>query len=191
VSLATVLSRLIYGCTALQVGLEHAPFTADPTPLRAPTPCGITMDNMVRPDSSHMITPPWLTILHQGLIRFKIVTHAFADGKSRFVTGIRASNNNRAETVLELFIEAVDKHGLPSRLRGDHGTENVLVAQFMEDVRGVLRGSYIWGRYAATHAATALSLTASQECPQYAHRASLVRRHSRIRLQVEAVFHGP
>ena len=74
--------------------------------------------------------------------------HAFVDGYSRFVTAIRASNNNRADTVLCLFHdEAVAKYGLPSRVRGDHGTENVCVAEYMEEVRGVERGSYIWVRY--------------------------------------------
>ncbi|KAF7345496.1 hypothetical protein MVEN_01568100 [Mycena venus] len=81
-----------------------------------------------------------------GLIRFKIVIHGFVDGKSRFVTAIRASNNNRADTVLDVFLCAVAEHGLPSRMRGDHGTENVLVAAYMEENRGVVRGSYIWGR---------------------------------------------
>ncbi|KAF7341677.1 hypothetical protein MSAN_02066000 [Mycena sanguinolenta] len=80
------------------------------------------------------------------LIRFKIVIHAFVDGKSRYVTGIRVSNNNRAETVLLLFESAVAQHGLPSRVRGDHGTENILVAVMMEQERGAGRGSYIWGR---------------------------------------------
>lgn len=64
------------------------------------------------------------------------------------MTGIRASNNNRAQTVLDLFMEVVEEHGLPSRVRGDHGTENLLVAAFMESTRGVARGSYIWGRWA-------------------------------------------
>ncbi|KAG6906726.1 hypothetical protein DXG01_012416 [Tephrocybe rancida] len=81
-----------------------------------------------------------------GLIRYKIVIHAFIDGHSRFVTGIRASNNNLARTVLNLFLEAIEVHGCPSRTRGDHGTENVLVAEAMERLRGVERGSYIWGR---------------------------------------------
>lgn len=63
------------------------------------------------------------------------------------VTAIRVSNNNRAETVLDLFLEGVRTNGVPSRVRGDHGGENVLVAQWMETYRGAERGSYIWGRY--------------------------------------------
>lgn len=76
-----------------------------------------------------------------------MVTHCFIDGHSRLVTGIRVSNNNRAHTVLDLFLEATSSHGVPSRVRGDHGTENLRVAECMEDRRGVERGSYIWGRY--------------------------------------------
>lgn len=72
--------------------------------------------------------------------------HAFIDGYSRLVTGIRASNNNLAQTVLDLFEDAVRMYGLPSRVRGDHGVENLLVAGYMEEVHGISRGSYIWGR---------------------------------------------
>nr|GAT44035.1 predicted protein [Mycena chlorophos] len=79
-----------------------------------------------------------------GLIRYKIVIHCFIDGKTRFVTGIRASDNNRSETVLRLFDDAVSRHGLPARVRGDFGTENVLVAEAMAVLRGIER--YIWGR---------------------------------------------
>lgn len=81
-----------------------------------------------------------------GLIRWKIVIHAFIDGFSRFLLGIRASNNNTADTVLDLFEDITSVYGYPSRVRGDHGTENLLVAGRMEHVRGVSRGSYIWGR---------------------------------------------
>jgi len=81
-----------------------------------------------------------------GLIRWKIVVHAFIDGFTRFITGIRAHNNNRAETVLQLFLDLIKQHGVPSRTRGDHGGENILVARHMEEVRSAGRGSYIWGR---------------------------------------------
>ena len=78
-----------------------------------------------------------------ALVKYGFVTHAFIDGKSRFITGARVHPNNRAETVLILFLETVEKHGKPSRVRGDHGTENVMVAQWMEVHRGLGRGSYI------------------------------------------------
>lgn len=81
-----------------------------------------------------------------GLIRWRIVIHGFIDGYSRLITGLRAHNNNRGETVLQLFLEAAALFGVPSRLRGDHGVENILLAAFMEAFRGLRRGSYIWGR---------------------------------------------
>ncbi|KAF8173207.1 hypothetical protein K438DRAFT_1426206, partial [Mycena galopus ATCC 62051] len=41
-----------------------------------------------------------------GLIRWGIVIHGFIDGYSRLITGLRASDNNTADTVLELFLNA-------------------------------------------------------------------------------------
>lgn len=89
---------------------------------------------------------PRVVDLTTGLIRWKIVIHAFIDGKTRLVVGIQAHDNNRAETVLDLFLRATQVHGIPSRVRGDHGTENVRVAEWMEENQGGGRGSYIWGR---------------------------------------------
>jgi hypothetical protein len=88
------------------------------------------------------------THFEQGLIRYKMVIHCIIDGYSRFVLGIRVHNNNQAASVLRLFDDAVAAHGMPSRMRGDHGVENVEVARRMEAVKGVGRGSFIWGRYA-------------------------------------------
>lgn len=82
-----------------------------------------------------------------GLIKYKFVIHAFIDGKSRFVTGLKVHNNNRAQTVLDLFLDSIATHGTPSRVRGDHGTENLKIAQWMEDNQGIGRGSYIFGRF--------------------------------------------
>ncbi|KAK7439172.1 hypothetical protein VKT23_017662 [Stygiomarasmius scandens] len=81
-----------------------------------------------------------------GLIRWKILIHGFIDGYSRLITALRASNNNRAATVLALFLHAIAAYDRPSRLRGDFGGENVHVAAYMEYNNGRNRGSYIWGQ---------------------------------------------
>ena len=48
--------------------------------------------------------------------------------------------------MFELFHDAVNRQGLPSRVRGDRGGENFKVAQFMVEQRGTGRGSFIFGR---------------------------------------------
>lgn len=88
----------------------------------------------------------WHVDGHHALIRWKIVTHGGIDGFSRMIVYLKCSNNNCANTVLTLFIEAVRRYSLPQRVRGDRGTENVAIAQYMEDRRGPQRGSFIAGK---------------------------------------------
>ncbi|XP_016383772.1 uncharacterized protein LOC107720557, partial [Sinocyclocheilus rhinocerous] len=54
--------------------------------------------------------------------------------------------NNRALSVLSLFQERVQNFGLPSRVICDHGMENIEVACYMLNRRGLNRGSVITGR---------------------------------------------
>ncbi len=64
---------------------------------------------------------------YHKLIRWRIVVHGGIDGYSRIPVYLNVSSNNRADTVFRAFSGAVSKFGLPSRVRADHGGENVLV----------------------------------------------------------------
>jgi hypothetical protein len=96
-------------------------------------------------------TVPWPNSLwhldgHRSLIRWGLVVHGCIDGFSRRIMFLKCSNNNFSQTVLELFMNAIEKNGLwPSRIRVDHGVENVLVCDAMVSARDEGRGSFIAG----------------------------------------------
>ena len=74
--------------------------------------------------------------------------HTGVDGYTRIPVYCHCSDNNKSDTVTQLFLEAVNKYGLPSRVRCDKGTENYGVGYFMlsHPQRGPGRGSIIPGR---------------------------------------------
>ena len=74
--------------------------------------------------------------------------HGGVDGFSRLPVYLRCSDNNRSETVLNCFVQAVQTYGLPSRVRSDRGRENVGISLFMlnHSQRGPGRGSMLVGR---------------------------------------------
>lgn len=80
------------------------------------------------------------------LVNWRFVIHGCTDGYSRAIVYLKCATNNLASTVLKYFIEGTQDFGLPLRVRGDHGVENVDVASFMVENRGDNRGSFIAGR---------------------------------------------
>ena len=87
----------------------------------------------------------WHVDGHHKLIKYGIVTMAAIDGFSRYIPYINAVTNNRSTTALSLFERGTQKWGLPERVRGDRGGENVLIADHMIHHRGANRGSYLAG----------------------------------------------
>ncbi|XP_051981259.1 uncharacterized protein LOC127642849 [Xyrauchen texanus] len=80
------------------------------------------------------------------LIRWGFVIHGAIDGYSRLITYLNCSTDNRATTVLSQFLKATCLYALPSRVRSDHGGENILVALFMHLVQGLEHRGFITGQ---------------------------------------------
>ena len=64
-------------------------------------------------------------------IRWKFFIHGATDGFSRTVTMINCSTDNQASTVLQHFLTATSKYGLPYCVRTDGGCENIDVWRHM------------------------------------------------------------
>ncbi|KAK9977235.1 hypothetical protein ABG768_019056 [Culter alburnus] len=91
------------------------------------------------------------------LIRWRIVIHGGIDGYSRLIDFLHASNNNRSSTVMTSFLNAVERYGVTSRVRTDHGGENRDVCVMMNILRGSGRGSAIRGRSVHNHLTRTMS----------------------------------
>ena len=91
----------------------------------------------------------WHVDGNHKLIKFNMVVHAGIDGFSRALLYARCSDNNRAETAFVHFKEGVDKYGCPNRVRTDLGGENVEIANYMVETKGLNRGSILTGK--STH----------------------------------------
>ena len=91
----------------------------------------------------------WHIDTNHKLVRWYFIVTGVIDGFSRLPVVLKCTDNNKAQTVLDCFLQGVDKYGLPSRVRSDKGKENVLVADYMLANRGLNRGSMMTGR--STH----------------------------------------
>lgn len=87
----------------------------------------------------------WHIDSNHKIIRWRFIIHGCIDGYSRLIIYLRCATDNKSITVLDMFSAGVTEWSLPSRVRADHGTENVLVAQFMLEQRGIDHASFITG----------------------------------------------
>lgn len=111
-----------------------------------PTPFGAKKEKIKR--RKYKVSGPgsmWHLDGQHELIMFGIVVHGITDGHTRAVVGLKAATNNTAATFFLLFIAACLKYGVPSRMRGDRGGENLIIAAWLCLHRGVGRGSFLWG----------------------------------------------
>lgn len=98
---------------------------------------------------SYNVTAPnhlWHIDSNHKLISWRFVIHGCIDGYSTATIYLKCCNDNKANTVLGYFTSGVQQFGLPSRVRGNHGMENIQVARYMIRNRGFDRGSLIAGR---------------------------------------------
>ena len=85
--------------------------------LRRVDPSGVDsrMRRVLRRRTYHVESPNslWHIDGYHKLIRWGLVIHGGIDGYSRLITFLRVSNNNRSETVLGAFLEAIDEFWTP------------------------------------------------------------------------------
>lgn len=91
----------------------------------------------------------WHIDTHHKLIRWHFIIAGGVDGFSRLVTYLKCEDNNKANTVLSCFQNAVAEFGTPVRVRSDKGLENIQVAEYMINARGAGKGSMLTGK--STH----------------------------------------
>lgn len=92
----------------------------------------------------------WHLDTNHKLIRWHFVIAGGIDGFSRYIVFLNCANNNKSQTILHFFKDGENKCGTtPLRVRTDKGQENIKVAEYMIQKRGMNRRTVIAGK--STH----------------------------------------
>ena len=115
----------------------HVPRTQVRESIHRVDPQGVAARSvrLIQRKTYHVKAPNYLWHMdgNHKLIRYKFVIHGAVDGFSRLVTFLKCSTNNKAETVLQPFVDAVQRYGVPKKLRTDMGGENIDAWDYMID----------------------------------------------------------
>ena len=65
------------------------------------------------------------------MIRWHLVIHRAIDKFSKTIVCLKCSDNNTANTVMQMFATAINNYGLPDKVSTDLGGENTEVWRFM------------------------------------------------------------
>jgi hypothetical protein len=79
----------------------------------------------------------WHIDTNHKLIRWGFIISGAIDGFSRLVTALSCLDNNKSDSLLQVFLEATGKYGTPRYVRTDMGLENTKIAEYMQVKRGV------------------------------------------------------
>ncbi|KAJ8303655.1 hypothetical protein KUTeg_018765 [Tegillarca granosa] len=91
----------------------------------------------------------WHVDTNHKLIRWNFIITGGIDGFSRFVVFLQCVNNNKADTIFNSFRSGTLDYKTPFRMRSDQGLENIKIAEFMFEARGLDSSSMIVGK--STH----------------------------------------
>lgn len=83
---------------------------------------------------------------NEKLVQWNFYIHGCTDGYSRKIIYLQLATTKKAATVLKIFEKGVKENGLPIRVRGDRGTENVRVKDYMHSMRPDFQNPFIVGR---------------------------------------------
>ena len=82
---------------------------------------------------------------HHKLIKWRLIIQGCISGFSRLIIYLHYCNNNRSETVRNLFQEKVESLYWPRRVRSDQRMENIGVARLMLDKFGPENVAHLTG----------------------------------------------
>nr|XP_018901411.1 PREDICTED: uncharacterized protein LOC109033301 [Bemisia tabaci] len=140
--------RYVWG--ALKAQHLYVPRRLVQSHLRAIDPIGVLSRRRIRLRRRQYKVKGANSLWHidgnEKIVNWGMWIHGCTDGFSRKVMYLEVCLTKQADVVLDIFIRGVTENGLPLRVRGDYGTENVRIVDFMQSSRSTVVSPFIPGK---------------------------------------------